>query len=135
MTALWGGGGGELEDVACYLKTIEQMGRELGLVLNHSKSEVIRADEHSQQSILPVSPYLECMDQADACLLGSPIGGPQNITKVLSSKKQSLELMGEWLKLLHSHDALCLLKIALALPKIFMSFALPHASLVPSWPS
>ena len=55
---------------------------------------------------------------ADACLLGSPIGGLQSITKVLSSKKQSLELMGERLKLLHSHDALCLLKNALALPKI-----------------
>ena len=110
--------GGKLEDVACDLETIEQMGGALGLVLNHSKSEVICADEHTRQSILSVSPHLQCTDQADACLLGSPIGGPQSITKVLSSKKQSLELMGERLKLLHSHDALCLLKNALALPKI-----------------
>ena len=103
--------------------TLRQLSKwELGLVLNHSKSEVICVDEHTQQSILSVSPHLQCTNQVDACLLGSPTGGPQSITKVLSSKKQSLELMGEWLKLLHSHDTLCLLKNALALPKILYVF-------------
>ena len=68
--------GGKLEDVTGDLKTMEQMGGALGLVLNHSKSEVICADEHTRQSILAVSPHLQCTDQADACLRGSPIGGP-----------------------------------------------------------
>ena len=54
--------GGKLEDVAGDLETIEQMGGALGLVLNHSKSEVICADEHTRQSILLVSPHLQCTD-------------------------------------------------------------------------
>ena len=110
--------GGTLEEVVSDLKMIEQFGEELSLVLNHSKSEVICAEDNTRRSILAVSPHLQCIEPADACLLGSPIGGSQSTTKVLSSKKQALELMGERLKLLHSHDALCLLKNALALPKI-----------------
>ena len=110
--------GGPLEEVVSDLEMIEQVGVDLGLVLNHSKSEVICMDDHTRHSILSVSPHLQSIDPADACLLGSPIGGPQSVTNVLSTKKQSLELLGERLKLLHAHDALCLLKNALALPKI-----------------
>ena len=54
----------------------------------------------------------------DPCLLGSPIGGPQSSNQVLSTKKASLERLGERPRLLHSHDGLCLLKNALALPKV-----------------
>ena len=110
--------GGSLDDVMADLKTIDLVGEDLGLVLNHSKSEVICADDDTKHSILEVSPHLQYVNPSDACLLGAPIGGEQSIIAVLTSKKKSLELLGERLKLLHSHDALCLLRNAFSLPKI-----------------
>ena len=110
--------GGSLDDVIADLKRIELVGKDLGLVLNHSKSEVICADNDTKHSILEVSPHLQYVDPSDACLLGAPIGGERSIIAVLTSKKKSLELLGERLKLLHSHDALCLLRNAFLLPKI-----------------
>ena len=110
--------GGDLHDVSEDLRQIEMAAEELGLFLNHHKSEIICVNEHTKQSMLSVSPHFQCVDPSEACLLGSPIGGSGSIEAVLSSKKKSLELLGERLKLLHSHDALCLLRNALALPKI-----------------
>ena len=83
----------------------------------HSTSEVICAEDHTWHSILAVSSHLQCIIPANACLLGSPTGGLQSTTKVLSINKQALELIGECLKLLYSHDALVLLKNALVLSK------------------
>ena len=91
---------------------------EFGLVLNHSKSEVICCDDDTTLAILEVSPQLQYINPSDACLLGTPIGGPQSIIAVLTAKKKTLERIGERLKLLHSHDALCLLRNASSLPKI-----------------
>ena len=50
----------------------------------HSKSEVICAEDHTWHSILAVSSYLQCIKPANACLLGSPTGGLQSTTNVLS---------------------------------------------------
>ena len=110
--------GGSLDDVIADLKRIELAGVDLGLVLNHSKSEVICVDNNTKHSILEVSPHLQYVHLSDACLLGAPIGGERSIIAVLTSKKKSLGLLGERLKLLHSHDALCLLRNAFSLPKI-----------------
>lgn len=110
--------GGPLEDVVADFKRIEQVSDDLGLAINHSKSEVICVDDITRQGIQSISPMFQITDPADACLLGSPIGGPQSINQVLSTKKASLERLGERLRLLHSHDGLCLLKNALALPKV-----------------
>lgn len=72
------------------------------------------------------------MEPTEACLLGSPLGGSKSIDDVLSSRKATLELLGERLKLLHSHDALCLLRNALALPEILYvlctALVSPHLS-------
>ena len=110
--------GGPLEEVVADFKQIEQVSDDLGLAINHSKSEVICVDDITSQDIQSISPMFQITDPADACLLGSPIGGPQSINQVLSTKKASLERLGERLRLLHSHDGLCLLKNALALPKV-----------------
>ena len=75
-------------------------------------------DEATKDVMHGVSPDLQCVDPSEACLLGSPIGGQESIDVVLKSKEKPLKLLGERLKLLHSHDALCLLRNALALPKI-----------------
>ena len=110
--------GGPLEDVVADFKRIEQVSDDLGLAINHSKSEVICVNDITHQGIQSISPMFQITDPADACLLGSPIGGPQSINQVLYTKKASLERLGERLRLLHSHDDLCLLKNALALPKV-----------------
>lgn len=50
------------------------------------------------------------MDPAEACLLGSPVGGQPCIEGILSSKREALELLShERLSLLHSHDRYSLL--------------------------
>ena len=110
--------GGDLKDVVEDLYQIEQAAEDLGLVLNHRKCEVICVDEDTKQSMLSFSPHLQCVNPSEAYLLGSPIGSLEGIEAVLNSKKRSLELLGERLKLLHAHDALCLLRNAIALPKI-----------------
>ena len=117
--------GGSLDEVTADLKKIELSCEELGLVLNHGKSEVICSDDDTKCAILEVSPQLQYINPSDACLLGAPIGGPQSIISVLTAKK-TLERLGERLKLLHSHDALRLLRNALSLPKILYVL---HASL------
>ena len=110
--------GGTIEEVVGDLRKLEEAADTLGLVLNHQKSEVICSDPSTKNSMLAVSPDLKCVDSKDACLLGSPIGGRQSLDDVLTSKLRALEVMGERLSLLHSQDALCLLRNAFSLPKI-----------------
>ena len=110
--------GGTLEEVKEDLHVLESAAELLGLHLNHSKSEVICSDTQTRSSMLTVSPSFHCVDPANATLLGSPIGGVESVDSTLSSKKDSLQLLGERLKLLHAHDALCLLRSAFSLPKV-----------------
>jgi hypothetical protein len=118
--------GGDLHDVSEDLRQIEMATEELALVLNHHKSEIICVHDHTKQSMLSVSPHLQCVDPSEAWLLGSPIGCSGSIEAFFSSKKKSLELLGERLKLLHSHDALSLL------PRSCSFFIRPLASPLPS---
>ena len=63
-------------------------------------------------------PSLSTVSPAEAILLGSPIGIAPAINSVILSKIQALQSLGERLKLLHAHDALCLLQHVLAIPKV-----------------
>ena len=110
--------GGNLNDILADIHSLEQAAGDLGLVLNHSKSEVICSDQQVRNCLLDLSPDFRLVDPEVVCLLGSPIGGPPAVDGVLSAKQRSLERMGERLKLLHSHDALCLLRNAFSLPKL-----------------
>ena len=110
--------GGQREDIVQDLHTLEGASDHLGLVLNHSKSEVICSDPHSRNYLLAVSPDFQIVPPANASLLGSPIGDIQAIDSVLSTKMEALKCMGQRLSLLHSHDALCLLRNAFTLPKL-----------------
>lgn len=103
---------GQWEDIVQDLHTLEGATDNLGLVLNHSKSEVICSDPHSRNHLLAVSPDFQLVSPANACLLRSPIGDIQAIDSVLSSKMGALKRMGQRLSHLHSHDALCLLRNA-----------------------
>ena len=110
--------GGPLDEVLDDLRRFEDAAEDIGLFLNHRKSEVICSDADIIDSILSISPEFTCVNPSEACLLGSPIGDLQSINKVLNSKHSTLILMGERLTLLHSQDALCLLRNAFSLPKI-----------------
>ena len=109
--------GGTIEEVVNDLGMLEGVADTLGLVLNHRKTEVVSNNEAIRRAMLAVHPDLKCVDPADACLLGSPIGDDQSIDCSLSAKLRSLELLGERLTLLHSQDALCLLRNVFSLPK------------------
>ena len=52
-----------------------------------------------------------------AILLGSPIGTLEGIQDTICSKK-TLEVLGDRLRCLHAHDALCLLRHAFVIPKL-----------------
>ena len=66
--------GRSLDEVTTDLKKLEETCEELGLVLNHSKSEVICADDDTKCTIGEVFPRLQYINPSDASLLGAPIG-------------------------------------------------------------
>jgi hypothetical protein len=63
-------------------------------------------------------PSFVCVDPVSVTMLGSPIGDLECVNSVLQSKVDSLQLLGETLKLVRAHDALCLLCNTFALPKV-----------------
>ena len=110
--------GGSLEDIKADLAYIEDAAKDINLFLNCSKSEIICVDDSICSSILSVTPSIQVIDPSDATLLGSPIGSTASIDAVLQSKINHLKFLGTRLKLLHTHDALCLLRNAFILPKV-----------------
>ena len=128
--------GGNWQDVIEDLQQIEEAAGSLGLTLNHHKCEIISTDDGARDSMLAFSPSLQFVEPSEACLLGSPIGGPNSIDDVLSSKKASLELLGVRLKLLHSHDALCLLGSQLSPRRRGVPWCgMPHAGTLMNLPT
>ena len=110
--------GGPLDVVSSDLHLLEQMAHQIGLRLNHRKSESICVDDTTRSSILSLFPSLTDTPPEVATLLGSPIGGIESIDGVIRDKVHDLRTLGERLILLQAHDALCLLKNAFSLPKL-----------------
>ena len=113
--------GGPFEDVqACLL---ENHARNFNLFLNHDKSEIICNDEPTRSSMLSLSPSLSIVEPSRATLLGAPIGGLESLNQFWRTKIGKLETLGNRLEQLQSHDAICLLQHALAIPKVLYCFA------------
>ena len=110
--------GGPVEEVLADLRYLVDTSRELGLVLNTKKSEIISKDNTAVSTMQTAFPSLSCVSPTNATLLGSPIGGLQSINALIATKIQTLQSLGARLKLLHAHDALCLLRHAFTMPKI-----------------
>ena len=91
---------------------------ELGLQLNCEKSEMICEDTTTRNAMLRAVPGICETDRDQATMLGSPIGNVNSIQRVIQAKSRSLEVLGSRLQYLHSHDAFCLLRHALAIPKV-----------------
>lgn len=110
--------GGCKEDVLHDLAVVEQEGAELGLHLNHQKSEVISTDDVSREAVLSSLLGAQVVEPANATLLGSPIGDGSSISSTLREKIWLLESMEGRLKYFSSHDALLLLRHSLTIPKL-----------------
>ena len=105
--------------VQCSTHGIERVAGDMGLQLNHSKSEIICDDPITRQSMLAAFPEFCVVSQAHATLLCSPIGNSvEGIEDTIRAKTQALAVMGDRLRFLHVHDAFCLLRNAFTLPKI-----------------
>ena len=110
--------GGSVEEVLQDLAFVERAAAELGLHLNHDKSELICTNSSTREAVLSVAPRLRPVDSGAATLLGSPIGSATEVDNTIRSKREFLKVMGDRLQYLHPHDALCLLRHAFALPKM-----------------
>ena len=73
--------GGEAEQVLQDLLLIEKGAKELGLSLNHAKSEVISTEPAARDILLASAPNLHVTDPAFATLLGSPLGSIECINE------------------------------------------------------
>ena len=102
--------GGSLEDIKADLAYIEDAAKDINLLLNCSNVEIICVDDSTCSSLLSVTPSIQITDTSYATLLGSPIGITASIDAVLQSKINHFKFLGTRLKLLHTHDALCLLR-------------------------
>ena len=89
-----------------------------GLKLNYSKSELICNQPSIREAMLLEVPSLRTVNCSNAILLGSPIGDVDCIDDVIMRKIEMLQLMGERLNLLCSHDALTLLCHSFAIPRV-----------------
>ena len=110
--------GGDVEMLQHDLELVEQEGAELGLRLNHLKSEVVCSIPDIRNSILSFLPGASVVDPSSATLLGSPIGDVHSISSSVGGKINVLRKMGERLQHLSTHDAIILLRHSFALPKL-----------------
>ena len=82
--------GGPVDQVLEDLASVEVKARNLGLKLNHGKSELIGLSKVSRDKILSSFPSLKITHPEDAILLGSPIGGKPTLDAVIRSKIDKL---------------------------------------------
>ena len=78
--------GGCREEVLHDLELVEREGAELGLRLNHEKSEVISSDNEARAAVLSSLPGALVVDPGHAVFLGSPVGNLPTISSVLRGK-------------------------------------------------
>ena len=111
-----------MSDVKANIAYLEAATKKINLFLNHDKSEIICVDELPRSSMLSSSPSFCLVDLDKATLLGAPIGGDISLNIISESKMEQLQALGNHLKQLQAHDALCLLQNALAIPKVLYIF-------------
>ena len=110
--------GGSLQDVLWDLDLVERMAPDLGLQLNHSRSELICDDQSVSEAMLLEVPGLHLLNRNVTDILGSPIENVEQISDIIQGKSQQFWLLGDRLCLLHLHDAIFLLRHSFSIPKI-----------------
>ena len=109
--------GGSLVQIEHDLQVIEEESSDLGLILNHRKSEIICGDSETHRSLQPLIPGAKLVSPSDATLLGSSVGDIFSISSTISEKTSLLKTMGGRLQHLSAHDAI-LLRHSCAIPKL-----------------
>ena len=92
--------GGKSYEALEDLKTVETFAKDLGLQLNHPKSELICSNSSILEVMAREVPGLQKLDPDSAELLGSPIGGTEAINTTIKAKIGKLQLLGDRLCLL-----------------------------------
>ena len=110
--------GGNSYEVLEDFKMVETFAKDLGLQLNCTKSELICSNSSVLEVMAREVPGLQERDPDSAELLDSPIGGIEAINTTIRAKIGKLQLLGDRLCLLHSHDALFLLRHSFTIPKM-----------------
>ena len=100
---------------------MECAAEDLGLQLNRGKSEVIGGDTTLLEPLLSAAPELTVTSPEQATLLGSALGDVESVSRSIGVKTKMLEVMGDRLQHLRAHDAILLLRHALAIPKLLYS--------------
>ena len=90
----------------------------VGLDLNPQKSEVISINPDLIATVQSALSVIRVVNQADATLLGSPIGDIGSIRVAIDAKTTMLKCLRERLHYLTCHDAYLLLRHSLAIPKL-----------------
>ena len=110
--------GRSFQDVLADLRLVELETSKVGLELNHSKSELICNQPSIREAMLLEVPSLRTVNCSNPTLLGYPIVDVDCINDVIMRKIEMLQLMGERLNLLCSHDVLTLLRYSFAIPRV-----------------
>ena len=108
---------GKISNVAQDVKRIVDTQAKTGLVLNLHKCEII-ANNFDLIDQYPVFNQFKRVQKKDMTCLGSPVLPSRAMDRVLQDKIDDLGRAIKRLALLQAHDALCLLKTSIAMPKL-----------------
>ena len=112
--------GGDIDTVSEDLRCFETGARELGLSLNHEKSEIIYHSSSVLGHLQSAFSIMKYVHPNDTSLLGSPIiiGDLSSINRAIKERLDILKIIGKRLSKFSTQDALTLLKHAFAIPKV-----------------
>jgi hypothetical protein len=92
--------------------------RKMGIIINVTKYEIITDNVEVLHKFIDVAPNIKHVKTAAAMLHGAPIGSEKSVEDVLKAKLEELRRLSNRLSLLHTHDALFLLKNCFSIPKL-----------------
>ena len=109
---------GSLEGIQHDLQVIEEESQDLGLPLNHQKSEIVCSGPTTCASLTSAMPDAKVVAVTTAVLLRSSVRDIYSIFKTISEKTQLLKTMGSCLQYLSAHDAILLPSHSFAILKM-----------------
>ena len=107
---------GKISNVAQDVQRINHTQAKTGLVHHLHKYEII-ANNFDLIDKYPVFNKFKIVQKKDMTFLGSPVLPSRAMNRILQDKIDDLERAIKRLALLHEHNALCLLKNSMAMPK------------------
>ena len=118
---------GHISTVAADVETIIAAAGKTGLHLNRNKCEII-ANDFNIVSSFKVFDQFRRVKREDLSLLGAPILKGSAVDTALRQKIKDLDKAIGRLTLLHSHDALTLLKNSMSMPKLLYTLRTSECS-------